>query len=129
MIDIKQTEDCRILTDRWGEILDLDQPATYAQRSLVACLLPSTWDEITFVAERNNIPGILFEVELDEGASAEAEVPAAEEIAAAFPEAEVWITEGPHIFEGRAAMRAFVSVDRCSAALSERIGQMMLKLT
>lgn len=122
-------EDCRILTDRWGEVMDLDPPATDAQRRTVEKLLPCMWDELTFIAERDGASGILFESEYDDGLMpTDADVEHLAEIHAAHPYAQCWFTQGGHTFGERYALRVFVPEEHATPERSDLIGRQILHL-
>lgn len=114
--DILEREDCRFLTSRWGEELDLTEgtpggPITDAERDIIARLtdyLPG--DEISFIAVRDGKPGILFEVEYDDGCGPSER----DELARAKAQTENWhaqyyFSQQDDNYFGRAVIRAFVS--------------------
>jgi len=126
---IERNETTRCLTDRWGEMLDLDPPATAEQACNVVQLLGAMWDELTFIVEYQGKPGILFESEYDDGiapnAAGFAKLAA---ICAAHPYATGWVTQGGHVFAERYALRVFVPMGEASAERSAAIGHAILEL-
>ena len=122
---ILNTEDCELLTDRWGDAYGPSSAKTdrinRLARTYQYCF--NTGYEDCFLVRRNGKLGILFEVEFvtpDSDPDMEdmwhGNVPAdigkalqllASALQHKHPEAEWYVSFGSHIFNGRYAIRAF----------------------
>lgn len=125
-------EDCRLLTDRWGDATHavLNPPATADQLAAVESLLPAMYEEETFIAERAGKTGLLFEIEYDDGNEpTDADRAAYDAIAAEYPQAALWLTGGgDHIYKGRHAIRAFIPADLVTPDLTKAIGDRLMAI-
>lgn len=130
---VTDKEDCRCLTDRWGDVDPDLPPLTAAEAEAVARLKRLLVDEITFVAVRQGVIGLLFEweyldptstdhdaLEIEDawmrthgrvpshGEAVEAIVARAKEIGQRCPDAQVYVSVGAHNALG-IALRAFLA--------------------
>jgi hypothetical protein len=149
---IKRTEEFKYLSDRWGEDLEagVELPAIHSRpkkevaaiQRLQQCL--GGWEN-NFIVQRiaDGQYGILFEEEFlnpegsdDEQAIRDAwEGPVTTEeierdlwhrmsaLETRFPQAEFSITVGPHVFNGRYAVQAFVPADRITPELGAQLSE------
>lgn len=119
------------LTDRWGELNDsfMDAEAYHVlvkDEALTRRLVMQLWDDITFVAQKDGVFGVLFEGEFPctESDGTSGEIPAnellpyADEVAgilaripaleAAFPGVQFCVPDKVEMLNGRAGLWAFV---------------------
>lgn len=127
---LTKTEDCRFLTDRWGQALDIAGcPLSQADHDAIDRLTPHMWDEVCFIVERNGAYGILVETEFDENYTPPPAVISAwtSHAREAFG-VDGWHTHGSHVFFGRYAQRAFIPEAMVTSPLVDRIGHAALGL-
>jgi hypothetical protein len=120
-MDILQTEDCKFLSDRWGDLQE-NNNLSPEEISKVWILRGAMYDEMTFVVSRNGQIGILGDLEFQP----DFEPPAGlYETVAAFvathPGAEFYATQGDHTYDGALAFRVFIPEKLVTGAFVERV--------